>query len=240
MYPFYSLAFIIEGKGRLIVDDKEFNLSQGEGFLIIPGIANNYIGDSKEPWKYIFVCFAGKGADKLISDAGLSKDNFTFSFPFDANTVRDLYAMLAASRVQGTKGYGTLGYMLALVSRVVSSKNSDASVTWSPVFYVEKAKRFIQNNYMYDITVENVADHVGIDRTYLYRLFLKHADISPSKYIWSVRLDAAVTMLKESNISVNETALSAGFNDVSHFYKAFTAKYGISPKKFRENIWSKK
>ena len=44
----------------------------------------------------------------------------------------------------------------------------------------------------------------------------------------------AVRKLTESGMTVTEAALSSGYGDVSHFYKAFEARYGCSPKQYRE------
>lgn len=232
IYHDYSLHFITEGTGRLICDGKEYQLSKGEGFLIIPGVANEYIGDAVAPWKYVYVGFLGGGAEKLLSDAGLSREKCVFSYPEEA--LPDIFAMHRSGKNRANKGYGVLGYMLAIMSRLIANENTGAIPLWSPENYVTEAKRFILNNYAYDITVENVADYVGLDRTYLYRLFQKYEHCSPSKYIWNVRLDESVKKLRDEDTSISNIAMSSGFGDVSHFYKAFTAKYKISPKKFRE------
>lgn len=235
IYHEYSMHFILEGRGVLHCDGKAFPLGKGEGFLILPGVPNEYIGDEKEPWKYIYISFTGPGAGELIADAGLGRSSYTFAWPQDADTIRDIYAMHAAGKIRAARGYGALGYMLAVMSRLVAQENAGAASPWSPRLYVEKAKRFIADNYAYDVTVENVAAWVGIDRTYLYRLFLKHENCSPSRYIWNMRLSMAVQKLAESAVTISEAALSSGYGDVSHFYKAFEAHYGCSPRQYREH-----
>ncbi len=234
IYQDYSIHFIVEGKGTFICDGKEYRLSAGEGFLILPGVPNQYIGDEREPWKYVYISFIGPGAEMLIADAGLGRDKYTFSYSMDWDALRDIYAMHKAGKNRLAKGYGVLGYLLVVMSHLVAKEKTGTSSMLSPKFYVEKAKRFIADNYMYDITVENVAAHVGIDRTYLYKLFLKYEDCAPSKHIWNIRLDMAARKLREEDLPLSEVALSSGFGDVSHFYKAFYAKYKLSPKKYRQ------
>lgn len=230
VYHEYSLSFILKGKGIYAVKGKTYSLKAGEGFLITPGILNEYIGDKSDPWEYIYVTFTGDGAAKLLKDMGLSVENLTFTFPEEL--VSDLYSMHQAGKNKSLKGYGIFGNFLLIISRLLSKDTS--SSLWTPENYVEKAKRFIADNYSYDINVENVAFAIGIDRTYLYRLFMKNEKLSPSKYILTVRLKEAAKKLKDSDASITQIALSSGFNDASHFYKAFYNKFKISPKKYRE------
>jgi len=232
IYHEYSLHFILEGRGVFCCDGKSWTLGPGEGFLILPGVPNEYTGDAKEPWKYIYICFTGDGAMQLLADAGLDRDRYTFAFPLEAE--RDIRAMHAAGKVRPSRGYGALGYLLAVMSHLVARENSGAPSLWSPRQYVEKAKRFIADNYAYDVTVENVAACVGIDRTYLYRLFLRHEGCTPSRYIWNIRLAMAARKLRESGMTIAEAATSSGFGDVSHFYRAFEARYHCSPRQYRE------
>ena len=229
VYHEYSLAFIVKGEGNYIVKGKTHHLKACEGFLIIPGILNEYIGDKINPWEYIYVTFTGASADKLLKDMGLNADNLTFSFPEEI--IPDLLLMHKSGKNKSLKGYGILGQFLLIISRLVSKT---APNTWSPENYVKKAKRFIFDNYSYDINVESVAFAIGIDRTYLYRLFVKHENTTPSKYILNLRLNEAAKKLRETDASIAEIAISSGFNDAPHFYKAFCNKFKISPKKYRE------
>lgn len=62
----YLLHSIISGRGMLYShasngDIHEYSLKGGQGFLICPGQINLYTADAKEPWKYVWVEFAGCG-----------------------------------------------------------------------------------------------------------------------------------------------------------------------------------
>ncbi len=230
IYYDYSLHFIVKGKGTYICQGKTYHLKEGDGFLITPGTLNEYIGDNLDPWTYIYIGFLGQGAEDLLKDIGLDNENLTFTFSKDI--LPDLYAMHASGKNKSLKGYGILGQFLLIISRLVLKGN--ASSTWSSENYVKKAKRFVLDNYAYDINVEDVAFAIGIDRTYLYRLFLKYEKVTPSKYILNLRLEEASKKLRETDAPITEIALSSGFNDAPHFYKAFSKKYNISPKKYRE------
>lgn len=230
IYNDYSLHFITKGEGEYIINEKRYHLKRGEGFLILPGVLNEYIGDRSDPWEYVYIGFSGNGSERIITDMGLNKDNPVFAFSEDI--IPDIYLMHAAGKNKALKGYGILGRLFLVISRLVTKGASLPQ--WSPESYVKKAKQYICDNFVYDINVKNVAEHIGIDRTYLFRLFKIYEKTTPSAYILKKRLESAAVKLRETDAPITEIALSSGFNDVPHFYKAFCNKFKISPKKYRE------
>ena len=85
-----------------------------------------------------------------------------------------------------------------------------------------------------ELTVAGVADALGVTPRHLQRAFLD-AGISPRQFILDERLGEAARLLLRAGEKgrVLEIALSVGFNDASHFSKAFAAKFGCPPRAFR-------
>lgn len=96
---------------------------------------------------------------------------------------------------------------------------------------------FIEDHYPDKITVGDIAFHIGLDRTYLYRLFKQHMGCPPSKCLLNIRLEKAAEMLENRDLSIAEIGGAVGFHDTSHFYKVFSAKYGMPPRKYRETYY---
>ena len=86
--------------------------------------------------------------------------------------------------------------------------------------------------------MEDVAGYVGIDRTYLYRIFMEHAGISPVRYLLKVRMERACELLSKTELSVYEISLSTGYTDTSHFSGTFKKYFGESPTQYRHRVWS--
>jgi AraC-like DNA-binding protein len=232
-YKDYSAHFILEGKGRFIRNGVEQELHAGQGFLIIPNTTCVYIADEKEPWKYVYASFRGADDDALVHNAGLDENNVIFEFPLDEDMIHDIYAMHRAGKKNEARGYDVTGYFLLVMSRLVkAAKNAQGEEKGD--YYVKLAKRFIEDHYSEPLTVADIAAHLRIDRTYLYRLFMRGAEVSPSAYLLDVRLNAAAKMLENRELSIREVAANAGFCNVSYFYKRFAEKHGISPKQYRE------
>ena len=233
-YKDYSAHFILEGKGVFTKDGVSWELGAGQGFLITPNTSCLYVADEKEPWKYVYVSFRGADDDALVHNAGLDENNVIFEFPLDEDMIHDIYAMHKAGKKNEARGYDVTGYFLLVMSRLVKAAKYVTGERQGE-FYVKRAKKFIEDNYGDPLSVSDIAQNLRLDRTYLYRLFIKHEGISPSDYLLNVRLKAAERTLENAELSIREAAINAGFGNISYFYKRFTEKYGISPKQYREN-----
>ena len=100
--------------------------------------------------------------------------------------------------------------------------------------YTEQACQYISENYAFALTVDDIADHVKVDRSYLYRLFKKRFGMSVQNYLLAVRLRNAACLLESSDMLTSEVCYASGFNDYSHFSKMFAKAYNMSPKDYRQ------
>ena len=100
--------------------------------------------------------------------------------------------------------------------------------------YIQKAETFIKTNVHKKISVSDVAKYIGIDRSYLTRLFNEYKKTSPQNYIISLKMNTAALYLKNTNASVTETAQSVGYYDTHIFNKTFKKQFGVSPTTWRQ------
>jgi len=89
---------------------------------------------------------------------------------------------------------------------------------------------YIARHFASDISVASLAGACNLSISALERRFRKHLDKSPRQYINEVRLDNARRLLLETNKPIGTIALETGFADHSHFTRAFTRKFGLSPR----------
>lgn len=105
--------------------------------------------------------------------------------------------------------------------------------------YLAQAVGYIQHNYSFStLKVSDIASYVGIDRTYLYRLFQESFQLSVQNFILDFRLGKAKIMLKYSDHSVGLIASSCGFENQSYFSTIFKRRYGVTPLGYRKNSHS--
>ncbi len=236
IYPHHSLTFVLSGKGTYVADNESYELSAGKGFLIKPDTICSYMADANEPWKYIYVVFSGSDAESISHNAGLDKNELTFEFDLKKNFTDLLYAIHSACREQTAMGYEAAGYFTLIMSRLIEKNMSNVQTYSSAEQYIKTAQNYIKQHYSYNITVKELAEHIGLDRTYLYRLFIEQLNKSPNEYINYYRLKKAVEMMGNKQLTLPNIALSTGFYDYSYFSKQFIKKYHKTPGEYRKEI----
>ena len=90
---------------------------------------------------------------------------------------------------------------------------------------------FMDKNYMYDLTVEDIANFTGRSLAAFKRDFKKISLLSPQKWLIEKRLKVAHDKIRNENIKVSDVYLAVGFKNLSHFSSAYKKQYGASPSK---------
>lgn len=90
---------------------------------------------------------------------------------------------------------------------------------------------FIDANYMYDLTVEEIANFTGRSLASFKRDFKKISTQSPQKWLIEKRLKVAHDKIRNEQKKVSDVYLEVGFKNLSHFSSAFKKQFGYSPSK---------
>ena len=93
---------------------------------------------------------------------------------------------------------------------------------------------YIQLKYSEPIKIDTIALSLGLNRSYLTRLFKEATGYSLQEYLLTYRMKIAVKLLADESISVNQVASSVGYNDTFTFSKAFKRHFGKSPSDYRK------
>ena len=100
-------------------------------------------------------------------------------------------------------------------------------------FYMKEALGFIDANFQRDLSIEEIADASGLNRSYFSRLFKETFGQSPQQFLIQYRLTKAAELLKNTQISVAEVGRSVGYDNQLHFSRAFKSVFGVPPSEYR-------
>ena len=99
---------------------------------------------------------------------------------------------------------------------------------------VNSARLFIEQNYMRDISLTDVAAFTGFSKYYFSRVFKQHVGASFSEYLRHKRMEEAEGRLIHTNQSIREIALSCGFGSIATFNRVFKEVRNCTPSRYRE------
>ena len=232
----YLIHYIICGHGFYQVGGQTYALHAGDSFLVYPNTEVLYYADRSDPWEYAWVGFTGSDASMI-----LKATDFSPSHPIIADTpsgdaihrqILHIYDARGNEFEHAVEMTGRLYTMLALFLHGATSSGSRNSTN----SYVQKGIEYISSNYSYAITVEDIADYVGVSRSHLFRSFETVLGQSPKEYLTDFRIKQACYLLEHSDLSITAIANSLGFDNSLYFSKTFHKKKMMSPKDYRKQF----
>ena len=229
----YMFFYIVRGKGKYICNNQEYYLKAGDIFMVEPGHIVTFIADRNDPWSYYWIRFTGSFINQLIRKVELS-----FRNPVLLNKETESISTLIVSMVYYGKNHEEdnfyLNSLLMQIFHLLEKKQKYEKankLVGQPLF--QRAKYYLNENYANEITISDLIQELNIDRSYLYRLFVKNIGMGPQEYLLDCRLKKASELLKSASGSILFVSKICGFPSYQSFYNHFKKKYKISPGKFR-------
>lgn len=100
-------------------------------------------------------------------------------------------------------------------------------------FLAVQMKSYIEEHALTPLKLEEVARHVGLSVSRAVHLFKSIFGQSIMQYTLQIRLSIARERILFSKMSLEQIAEASGFNSYTYFYRMFRARYGMSPKEYR-------
>ena len=92
---------------------------------------------------------------------------------------------------------------------------------------------------MVDGLIQEISDHLGINRSYLHRIFKASTDSSLQNYLLDRRIHHACILLQDTELTIQVIAHSVGYPDPLNFSRIFHQKIGMSPSGYRKDFREK-
>ena len=96
------------------------------------------------------------------------------------------------------------------------------------------AKDHIHSNYLRAVDLDELSKETAMSKFHFLRMFKSLYGFTPHQYLTKVRMDKAVTLLKNTSEPVNTISDQLGFEYPNSFIKAFQKAYGIAPLQYRK------
>ena len=232
MYDHYIIHFITDGAGTFMPDSGDYPVRQGDAFLIRPYCTVTYRADTVNPYSYYWIGFNGTEAEKLMTQCGFTQASPVLHDVMTPDTLGVVKKLIETKLSSASQEYVLLSYLYMIFASLIEQRSSEAVCTYKDYCYT--ATCYIRQNLGSSrLTVQSVADHIGIDRSHLYRVFETTLHQSVRDFILSARIQKAKVLLSHDSDCISNIAYSCGFSDASHFTAMFKRKVGISPLRYR-------
>lgn len=243
----YLFHFVISGKGTLYADNSSgttdvYTINSNEGFMLFPGQVSTYIADNTDPWEYIWLEFDGFQAKSAVDASGLSQNKPVYhplSVELCKLTLNEMIYIIDHKEAPPLHLIGHLYLFLDYFTRSEAPGKSQNKIKNNlSHYYISEAIKFIELNYQKDITVNDIAENCGLNRTYFGKKFKEEFGKTPQEFLMRFRMTKATELLEHTQLSIGEISCAVGYNDQLHFSRAFKNTLGISPRQWRDKYSS--
>jgi len=100
--------------------------------------------------------------------------------------------------------------------------------------HTKKALEYLQKNYTNDLSLNQTADYIGVNSSYLSRIFKEDCGLGFAEYLNIVRVKQAKYLIEKTDIKLKDIVKQVGFNNYTYFFKVFKIVAGITPVEYKE------
>ncbi len=167
----------------------------------------------------------------IISTAMVARACVEGGMPHDtAYTLSDIYIQRADTYHYGNQLLDLLEEMQVDFASRMKNMKKETIVS----FHIRKCIDYIYEHLDERLTVEQLAQELELNASYLSKLFTKETGTTITEFVHYAKIDTAKNMLTYSDFSYSEIAFSLGFSSQSAFITLFRKQTGTTPKKYRD------
>ncbi len=232
----YLIHYVLSGAGIYKARGKLFRLREGDAFLICPGELIYYEADMNTPWSYTWIGMQGIKVKGYLERTSFP-ENLVLHYGQDEQMKRCHEKMAEADKFPLNRDL-IMNSIMYEYFFLLSSKfpNQQSPVNEKKSNHVEDALKYIEDHYCDPITIQDIADHLNINRSYLHRIFKSFTGASIQSYLLDYRIRQACILLRTTGLSVRVVAHSVSYIDPLYFSRIFHQKMGVSPSEYRKEF----
>ena len=232
----YQLLYNPEGEGIFqSAHVKPTRLKPGDMFLLFPGEWHTYHPDPEVGWKSYWIGFRGKNMDDRVRAGFLTPDSpiyhVGYSFTLEGLYKRAYEAAVEEAAYSQQLMAGIVNHLIGMMYSL--ERNRELSKNQQQVDMVSRARMRIRESLESDLTIQQIAEELGVSYSNLRKLFKEHTGLSPATYQQELRLLRAKELLTTTELSIKEIAYRLNFESPDYFSAKFKAKMGIKPSDVR-------
>jgi len=235
----YQLIYITRGEGTFeSASVKKTPVKAGDCFMLFPGEWHSYRPDPKTGWKEHWIGFEGKIVDEWVANGFFDKKSPIYHIGVNDEIIDLLIKAIEVATAQKICYQQLLaGYLSHILGLVATLSNLHELKSGNDVENkIELARIYIQESIEKEISIPEVADRIGMNYSSFRFAFKKYTGISPVQYKINLKLQKAMEMLYNLDLSVKDIAFSLNFESQEYFATIFKKVNGISPTDFRRQM----
>ncbi|WP_426452418.1 helix-turn-helix domain-containing protein [Paenibacillus sp. S-38] len=234
--PLLLFQYTLEGEGVFETGEKTYRIEAGRAFMTqIPGDHRYYFPKGGSRWSFIFVLLR----PSLILPNWEEAKRRLGETPYLQPTSRPIryleYIWEEANSGRIKEPYTASSYMYHFISELCRFAYAPYGAEQEWPAKVREAAVFLESHYDRMLSLDQLSEQLGLSKYHLLRTFTAAVGMSPNDYLYRVRIEQAMRLLRQTDWSVEQIAERVGYSSGSYFVKAFRKLTGRTPGSFRSS-----
>ena len=243
----YHIVIYTKGNNTFVYEGEHVPVKPGSLVFINPKAKHSFLRSRSEPCEYHELTFSLNPSPSRYPDIAKLLSYFT-GIPvkklplllqiedYHLQKLSDLYLKIleklrySNGLLAQAKASSSMFDLFVYICSEIFGK-ADSSEENQTLSRLTEARDYIQKNYPNRIYLEQLADMIHLSREHFCRLFKKQFNRSPIDYQMDLRINAAATLLRTTDMQCQTIAHRLGFSDVFSFSKAFQTTQNYKPDK---------
>ncbi len=229
----FELHYILGGRGFCRMEGVKLAFGPGSVIICPPQMPHSLEpGDMDNPVSYYAVLFFVEDKPEnrplrelLFRAAGKKPLNIGLNYRFCFEEIKENNLSMSENR--------RLSAVHRLLAFIYTLEDSYSSGSEAVSIHLEKALDLMQERVFEKLTLKSIAKELQITESYLIRLFRLQLNVTPMKYFTRLKVEAATSMLLETQKHINEIADILRFSSEYHFSRVFKQYTGFAPTQYR-------
>lgn len=234
--PHLLLTFIDSGRG-MVEDHQTHQLKPGNWYAIFPDEVLRVHSNPNEPMCYYWMGLEGQDVMPIMRHAGLSPQNRVSPTQPVRQTRKHFKALMEQlASDTATSALSAQGLMWQLLAQLTGTHvlHTTPNTAGQEHYAIEHACEIMQHQYVTGINASDVAQIVGMDRSYLSSLFSQTMGLTMRDYLLQLRISRAQLLLRHETLTVKQIAGAVGYGEYRSFIRSFRQKTGLTPRAYAD------
>jgi len=230
----YELHYFLQGNGEFLNGPALYTINPGTLFLTSPSIHHEIRAKkTNSPITYYAVLFSVEPEELEVLEL-LQRDIRRASRYTIGSNYRFFFEEMREKGMSKNENLRrSAAHQLISFLYLLSEGEPSSFFRGEDSIHLERALRYMQNNVLSTITLQDIAKHLNLTESYFIRLFKRRMNTTPMKYYTRLKVEAAGAMLACTNLSVKEIAAKLFFYSEFHFSRVFKQYTGFAPSFYR-------
>lgn len=242
-HEYFEIEIVVSGKAAHVLNDNIFELKRGSAYFLNPSDFHKLVMSGDDDIELLNISFDMFFLDSNIifdmintspqSVIEIDESNFEFIVDLSERIIKEYKTKSSYADIFIKNSIEIIAILLTQSKKNICDRLDPKIILNKNIKILHKILVYIHSYFKENITLDNIAEYMLLQKSYLCNIFKEALSKTIVQYINELRLIYSARLLKTYDLSITEICYECGYNTLSHFLRDFKKYYGISPLKYK-------